>query len=243
MSRQAPSGLRSVVFSTKGLPPGEYEVRAKVFSPRRKRFGGRALLRPVSIVPVTIKPKPPWLRPENGVKVLNNFVIQLLTRDTVSDVTHTEYKFHNPRDGWIFIRIDGALKEGQLLSCSLDDAKAENAVLTHQDLRGRKMLPVHWATFNLAIHDWDEPIRRAIQAASKESVAQKTAKKASKKTSANKSRAPVSEQYHRAEACYRQLLDNPKKQKYRDRWLPCRVSRRRRESPNWLWSAQTMSCW
>ena len=42
---------------------------------------------------------------------------------------------------------------------------AENAVRTHQDLRGKKLLPVHWATFNLAIHDWDEPIRRTIQAA------------------------------------------------------------------------------
>ena len=42
---------------------------------------------------------------------------------------------------------------------------AENALRTHQDLKGRKMLPVHWATFNLAIHDWDEPIRRAIKAA------------------------------------------------------------------------------
>ena len=42
---------------------------------------------------------------------------------------------------------------------------AENAVRTHQDLRGKKLLPVHWATFNLAIHDWDEPIRRTIKAA------------------------------------------------------------------------------
>ena len=42
---------------------------------------------------------------------------------------------------------------------------AEDAVRTHQDVRGRKLLPVHWATFNLAIHDWDEPIRHALQAA------------------------------------------------------------------------------
>ena len=42
---------------------------------------------------------------------------------------------------------------------------AENAIRTHKDLKGRKLLPVHWATFNLAIHDWDEPIKRAIRAA------------------------------------------------------------------------------
>jgi hypothetical protein len=27
------------------------------------------------------------------------------------------------------------------------------------------MLPVHWATFNLAYHAWDEPIVRAVAAA------------------------------------------------------------------------------
>ncbi len=41
----------------------------------------------------------------------------------------------------------------------------EQAVRAHVDLGGRRMLPVHWATFNLAIHDWDEPIRRARTAA------------------------------------------------------------------------------
>ncbi|KPJ77685.1 MAG: hypothetical protein AMJ54_06785, partial [Deltaproteobacteria bacterium SG8_13] len=38
---------------------------------------------------------------------------------------------------------------------------------------------------------------------------------------ATQNRPPVSDQYHRAEACYRQLLNNPVQQKYRDRWLPC----------------------
>ncbi|MCE9598572.1 MAG: MBL fold metallo-hydrolase [Spirochaetia bacterium] len=41
----------------------------------------------------------------------------------------------------------------------------EDAVRANQDLRGRRMLPVHWGTFNLAIHEWDEPIRRAKAAA------------------------------------------------------------------------------
>ncbi len=42
---------------------------------------------------------------------------------------------------------------------------AEEAVQAHQDLRARRMVPVHWATFNLAFHDWDEPVRRAGAAA------------------------------------------------------------------------------
>jgi L-ascorbate metabolism protein UlaG (beta-lactamase superfamily) len=33
----------------------------------------------------------------------------------------------------------------------------ENALQAHQWLRGKQLLPVHWGTFNLAIHAWDEP--------------------------------------------------------------------------------------
>ena len=63
--------------------------------------------------------------------------------------------------------------------------------------------------------------KRAIREASKDTAAKKASStRAKKKTSAGK-RSSVSEQYHRAEACYRQLLDNPQLQKYRDRWLPC----------------------
>jgi L-ascorbate metabolism protein UlaG (beta-lactamase superfamily) len=38
----------------------------------------------------------------------------------------------------------------------------EQAVQAHRDLRARRMFPVHWSTFNLAYHDWDEPIRRTL---------------------------------------------------------------------------------
>jgi len=40
----------------------------------------------------------------------------------------------------------------------------EQAVESHVALKARRMLPVHWGTFNLAFHAWDEPIRRAIAA-------------------------------------------------------------------------------
>jgi L-ascorbate metabolism protein UlaG (beta-lactamase superfamily) len=42
---------------------------------------------------------------------------------------------------------------------------AEDAVRGHLDVRAKRMFPVHWGTFNLAFHDWDEPIRRAVAAA------------------------------------------------------------------------------
>ncbi len=46
----------------------------------------------------------------------------------------------------------------------------EPAIQAHLDLRARQMLPVHWATFNMAFHDWDEPIKRALKAAEENNV-------------------------------------------------------------------------
>lgn len=43
----------------------------------------------------------------------------------------------------------------------------EEAVQQHQDLLGGAMVPLHWATFDLALHPWYEPIERALTAASK----------------------------------------------------------------------------
>jgi L-ascorbate metabolism protein UlaG (beta-lactamase superfamily) len=42
---------------------------------------------------------------------------------------------------------------------------AEDAVRAHREVGARRMFPVHWGTFNLAFHDWDEPIRRTVVAA------------------------------------------------------------------------------
>jgi L-ascorbate metabolism protein UlaG (beta-lactamase superfamily) len=42
----------------------------------------------------------------------------------------------------------------------------EQAVLAHQMVRGKVMLPVHWGLFRLAAHGWTEPIERVhVQAA------------------------------------------------------------------------------
>ncbi|MBO0848559.1 MAG: MBL fold metallo-hydrolase [Pseudonocardia sp.] len=43
----------------------------------------------------------------------------------------------------------------------------EEAVRAHGDLGGGVLMPVHWATFNLAFHGWAEPIRRLLVAAEK----------------------------------------------------------------------------
>ncbi|MEV6491722.1 MBL fold metallo-hydrolase [Actinoplanes sp. NPDC051633] len=36
----------------------------------------------------------------------------------------------------------------------------EDGVATHVDVQGGLMVPVHWCTFNLALHDWSEPADR-----------------------------------------------------------------------------------
>ena len=46
----------------------------------------------------------------------------------------------------------------------------DNAMRTHKLLRGKTFMPVHWGTFNLALHAWDEPIKRAIELAAQEDV-------------------------------------------------------------------------
>lgn len=46
----------------------------------------------------------------------------------------------------------------------------EQAVLAHQMVRGKVMLPVHWGTFNLSIHAWIEPMERVLVAAQKAGV-------------------------------------------------------------------------
>jgi L-ascorbate metabolism protein UlaG (beta-lactamase superfamily) len=40
----------------------------------------------------------------------------------------------------------------------------EQAVRAHTLLRGRVLLPIHWSTFNLAFHAWDEPAERVLRA-------------------------------------------------------------------------------
>lgn len=42
---------------------------------------------------------------------------------------------------------------------------AIEAAEAHVALKGKKMLPVHWATFDLSLHPWGEPIEQLLKAA------------------------------------------------------------------------------
>jgi L-ascorbate metabolism protein UlaG (beta-lactamase superfamily) len=44
----------------------------------------------------------------------------------------------------------------------------EDAVRAHCDLGGGLLVPIHWGTFNLGFHPWDEPVRRLLAAAARD---------------------------------------------------------------------------
>lgn len=41
----------------------------------------------------------------------------------------------------------------------------EESVQAHLDVKGKVMIPVHWGAFTLSLHDWHDPVRRAVKAA------------------------------------------------------------------------------
>jgi len=47
----------------------------------------------------------------------------------------------------------------------------EEAVAAHLDLGGGLFLPIHWATFDLALHSWAEPVERLLSAAGSARIA------------------------------------------------------------------------
>ena len=46
----------------------------------------------------------------------------------------------------------------------------EQAVVAHQMVRGELFIPVHWGTFDLASHNWTEPVERVLGAAAQTGV-------------------------------------------------------------------------
>ncbi len=46
----------------------------------------------------------------------------------------------------------------------------EEAMTAHQQLKGKLLLPVHWGTFDLALHAWDEPLIRTKRAAKTQNI-------------------------------------------------------------------------
>lgn len=46
----------------------------------------------------------------------------------------------------------------------------EETVQAHVDVKGKVMIPIHWGAFTLALHDWTDPVERAIIAAKERGI-------------------------------------------------------------------------
>ena len=46
----------------------------------------------------------------------------------------------------------------------------QKATDAHLALKGNLMMPIHWGTFNLALHAWKEPIERLLRYAAKKDI-------------------------------------------------------------------------
>ena len=46
----------------------------------------------------------------------------------------------------------------------------EETIQAHIDVKGNGMIPIHWAAFSLAFHDWTDPIERVIKAAKERKI-------------------------------------------------------------------------
>lgn len=46
----------------------------------------------------------------------------------------------------------------------------EETVQAQLDVKGKRMIPIHWAAFTLALHDWNDPIERVSKAAKNQKV-------------------------------------------------------------------------
>ncbi|MGM0885060.1 MAG: MBL fold metallo-hydrolase [Bacillota bacterium] len=52
----------------------------------------------------------------------------------------------------------------------------EETVQAHLDVSGKVLVPIHWGAFTLSLHDWTDPVERAIKAAKERNVAISTPK-------------------------------------------------------------------
>ncbi|MGO4108552.1 MBL fold metallo-hydrolase [Paenibacillus sp. YAF4_2] len=46
----------------------------------------------------------------------------------------------------------------------------EETVQAHLDVKGKVMIPIHWGAFKLALHDWRDPVERAVKSARERST-------------------------------------------------------------------------
>jgi len=110
---------------TKDLSPGEYDIRAVVEAPSGAQVGTPSTLA------VKLPERPCWLEANKDVKVLNNWVAQLLNVRRPQKEAYQQYKVVTPRKGWIFLSSTAAVKGPEKVTITIDGAAREEAVIIH----------------------------------------------------------------------------------------------------------------
>ncbi len=68
-----------------------------------------------------------------GVKILNNFVSELLSIVMAQSAGYSEHKFINPREGWIFISSVADVSELDEVVISLNSGSSQDTVILHDN--------------------------------------------------------------------------------------------------------------
>ena len=110
---------------TKDMLPGEYELRALVKAPNGSPVGSP------STIEIKLPQKPSWLKANEDVKVLNNWVAQLLDVREPQEKSYVQYKVVTPRPGWIFLSSTTAVNSPQKVLITIDGAAKDKAVIAH----------------------------------------------------------------------------------------------------------------
>jgi L-ascorbate metabolism protein UlaG (beta-lactamase superfamily) len=85
----------------------------------------------------------------------------------------TAYSFHFKQIGYHYGAFDlTILENGQYMAEPfVYHLEPEEVPIAHNDLRGRFLFPHHWGAFDLAQHDWFDPIERLMTAAEEHGAA------------------------------------------------------------------------
>jgi len=139
-------GNVAAVLDVGDLPAGAYLVRATALGP-----DGRPVA-PTSTVDLVWPEAPSWPGIEGPVRVLNNFVTELLTAGPIAErQVDARHEFQNPREGWVLVASSAVAEEQGQAALTLDSLGRGEALHAHKQggartLESMRFLPRgrHW---------------------------------------------------------------------------------------------------